>query len=97
MKNTAPRPVTGPIRRQINKLAHSHGLQHETRLRDAMLKQVQAARDGGATFDELANLVDNVQTMDDLAAMTSTPEQQRAWAELVAGLPTVAQAFAKCA
>lgn len=53
----APRPLAGPLRARINRLAHSHALQHETRLKALLLEQVQTARDGGASFDELAALV----------------------------------------
>ena len=53
----APRPLTGPLRARINRLAHMQGLQHEMHLKALLLKQVQAARDGGASFDELAALV----------------------------------------
>lgn len=58
MKQTqAPRPLTGPLRARINRLAHSQALQHETRLKASLLAQVQIARDGGASFDELAAMV----------------------------------------
>ena len=53
----APRPLTGPLRARINGLAHANALQHETRLRASLIKQVQTARDDGASFDELAALV----------------------------------------
>jgi hypothetical protein len=53
----APRPLAGPLRARINRLAHSQAAQHETRLKALLLKQVQAARDSGASFDELAALV----------------------------------------
>jgi predicted ATPase with chaperone activity len=49
--------LSGPLRSRINRLAHAHALQHETRLKASLLEQVQAARDGGASFDELAALV----------------------------------------
>ena len=58
MKQTqAQRPLAGPLRARINRLAHAHALQHETRLKASLLEQVQSARDGGASFDELAALV----------------------------------------
>ena len=57
----APRPLAGPLRARINRLAHSHALQHETRLRAALLQQVQTARDRGASFEELAALVDKME------------------------------------
>ena len=51
------RPLTGPLWARINRLAHTQALQHETRLKASHLEQVQTARDGGASFDELAALV----------------------------------------
>ncbi len=53
----AQRPLAGPLRARINRLAHSHALHHETRLKALLLEQVQTARDGGASFAELAALV----------------------------------------
>lgn len=53
----APRSLAGPLRTRINRLAHSHALQHEERMKASLLEQVQAARDGGASFDELAAMV----------------------------------------
>lgn len=54
----AQRPLAGPLRARINRLAHSHALHHEARLKASLLEQVQRARDGGASFAELAALVD---------------------------------------
>ena len=56
-----PRPLTGPLRALINRLAHAQALHHETRLKASLLEQVQTARDGGASFDELAALVANLE------------------------------------
>ena len=49
--------IAGPLRARINKLAHAQGLTHEARQKAAMLAQVQTARDVGARYDELAELV----------------------------------------
>lgn len=57
----APRPLAGPLRARINRLAHSHALHHETRLKASLLEQVQTARDDGASFEELAALVDKME------------------------------------
>ena len=54
------RPLTGALRVRINRLAHAQALQHETHLKALLLEQVQAARDGGASFAELAALVDRL-------------------------------------
>jgi len=81
MKKTVPtRPITGPLRQRINKLAHKHGLDAETRLRAALLQKIQAERDAGAD-----SLLGEVHTMAEFYAATTTPEQARAWADLVAG------------
>jgi len=45
------------LTRSDKRLAHAQALHHEARLKASLLKQVQAARDGGASFDELAALV----------------------------------------
>ena len=52
-----PRRLAGPLRARINRLAHAHALHHETSLKASLLDQVQTARDGGASFAELAALV----------------------------------------
>ena len=57
----APRPLAGPLRARINRLAHSQALQHETRLKALLLEQVQTARDGGGSFADLAALVDSME------------------------------------
>ena len=54
----AQRPLAGLLRARINRLAHSHALHHEARLKASLLEQVQSARDSGASFAELAALVD---------------------------------------
>ena len=53
----AQRPLAGPLRARINKLAHLRALQHEIRLKASLFDRVQTARDGGASFNELAALV----------------------------------------
>ncbi len=53
----APRPLSGPLRARINRLAHARGLLHEMRQKALLLAQVQTARDAGAKFDDLDKLV----------------------------------------
>ena len=55
------RPLAGPLRARINRLAHAQALQHETRLKASLLEQIQSARDSGASFAELAALVANLE------------------------------------
>ena len=57
----AQRPLAGPLRTRINRLAHAQALQHETRLKASLLEQVQSARDSGASFVELAAMVANLE------------------------------------
>ena len=53
----AQRPLAGPLRARINRLAHSQALQHEIRLKVGLIEQVQSARNAGASFAELSALV----------------------------------------
>ena len=57
----APKPLRGPLMARINRLAHAHAIRQEPRLRAALLEQVQTARDSGASFEELAALVDKME------------------------------------
>ena len=62
MKQTqAQRPLAGPLRARINRLAHAHALHHETCLKALLLEQVQSSRDDGASFDELAAMVSKLE------------------------------------
>ena len=51
------RPLAGPLRARINRLAHEQALQHEIRLKASLFNRVQTARDSGASFNELAAMV----------------------------------------
>ena len=55
------KPLTGPLRARINRLAHAQALHHETSLKASLLEQVHAARDDGASFDELAAMVSRLE------------------------------------
>ena len=55
------RPLTGLLRARINRLAHSQALHYETRVKALLLEEVQTARDAGASFDDLAALVDRLE------------------------------------
>ena len=55
------RPLAGPLRARINKLAHSQALQNEIRLKTSLTEQVKSARNDGASFVELSALVDNLE------------------------------------
>jgi hypothetical protein len=50
-----------PLRCLINQQAHAKALQYEAHLRDSWLAQLQAARESGASFGELAELVDRLE------------------------------------
>ena len=69
-----PRPLTGPLRARINRLAHAQALHHETRLKASLLAQVQTARDGGASFDELAALVGKLEAASLAVPGVKSPE-----------------------
>ena len=57
----AQRPLAGPLRARINKLAHTQALLHEIRLKTSLTEQVKSARNDGASFVELSALVDNLE------------------------------------
>jgi hypothetical protein len=50
-------PVGGPLRRRINRLAHTIAQRAESRLRAGMLATLSEAREAGADHTELAALV----------------------------------------
>jgi hypothetical protein len=58
----AQTPLTGPLRVRINRLAHTHAVLHEMRLKASWLEQVEAARDSGASFAEMAAMVAQLET-----------------------------------
>lgn len=51
------RPISGPLRRRINRLAHAIGQREEARWRAAMLAEEEAARTAGAGQAELIAMV----------------------------------------
>jgi hypothetical protein len=56
-KKPTTKPLGGPLRTRLNKLAHKQAQTHETALKAALMNQVQQARDSGLGFDELSALV----------------------------------------
>ena len=59
---TTSKALTDPLRGRINRYAHAQGIQHENTLRAALTTQVQQARDAGATYDELAAMVNRMES-----------------------------------
>jgi hypothetical protein len=55
------KPLSGPLRARLNKLAHMRAQTHETALRAALVAQVQQARDTGQSNDQLSALVDRLE------------------------------------
>lgn len=51
-------PIAAPLRQRINRAAHEQGHTHELTLRADWLAKVQTARDAGATFAELNQMLD---------------------------------------
>jgi hypothetical protein len=60
-KTATLKPLNGPLRVRLNKLAHMQAQAHETALRAALVAQVQQARDAGLGFDELSAMVDGLE------------------------------------
>lgn len=60
-QDTNPKPLYGPIRKKINRLAHEQGLKRENALRASLLAQVEHARNQGATFAQLIAMVQEIE------------------------------------
>lgn len=54
-------PITGPLRSQINRLAHTLAQQHEMRLKADLMRRVETARSEGASYSELVALLERVE------------------------------------
>lgn len=52
----------GPLRARLNRLAHAKGLAHAAAYLVAVTGQVQAAREAGAEYDELDELVSRLES-----------------------------------
>lgn len=63
IQTPTPKPLNGPLRSRINRLAHAHALHHEAALRAALLAQVQTARNCGASLDQLAAMVEGLEAV----------------------------------
>lgn len=51
--NAVPRPLSGPLRSRLNKLAHVRGQRHEAALRTSMQSQLEQARANGESLQQL--------------------------------------------
>jgi hypothetical protein len=51
-----------PLRCRINQLSHLRAVQYEAALRDSLLAAILAARESGATFAQLCELLDGLET-----------------------------------
>lgn len=59
---TRPRmPITGPLRAEINRLAHRLAQAEENRIRADLTRRVEAARADGAGFAELVGLLESIE------------------------------------
>ncbi|MES2979815.1 MAG: hypothetical protein V4731_15445 [Pseudomonadota bacterium] len=58
MQTPTPRPLAGPLRSRINQLAHLSAIEHEGRIRAALLEQFTKARDEGATYEQLCAMAE---------------------------------------
>jgi hypothetical protein len=58
----APKPLPAALRARINRAAHAAGLRYAATTLATMLAQLERTRDAGATFDQLATLVDRLES-----------------------------------
>ena len=61
-QDATPKPLSGPLRSRINKLAHAQGLHHESALRATMQSQLEHARDAGESFAQLCERMARFET-----------------------------------
>lgn len=54
-------PITGPLRAEINRLAHRLAQAEENRIRADLTRRVEAARAEGAGFAELVGLLESIE------------------------------------
>ena len=58
---TTPRPLRGPLKSLINRLAHTQALLYGAAQKALMLAKVQAGRAAGASFVELEGMVSKME------------------------------------
>jgi hypothetical protein len=60
-KKPTTKPLGGPLRTRVNKLAHQQAQTHETVLRAALVAKVQQARDAGQSYDQLSEMLSRLE------------------------------------
>jgi hypothetical protein len=59
--------LTKPLQSRINRLAHRQALQHEQRIKTELMERLQNARKGGASFEVLTRLLDDLEGLPSVA------------------------------
>jgi hypothetical protein len=56
-------PLTKPLQSRINRLAHRFASQQEQIIKSELQGQLQTARKGGASFDDLTRMLDELEAV----------------------------------
>ena len=56
-------PLTKPLQTRVNRLAHRFATQQEPRIKSELIERLQTARKGGASFDDLTRMLDELETV----------------------------------
>jgi|GEM_PF-4861364 len=56
------KPLTKPLQTRVNRLAHRFAAQQESRIKSELLERLRAAREAGATLDDLSKLLDAMES-----------------------------------
>lgn len=56
-------PLTKPLQTRVNRLAHRIATQQEPRIKYELIERLQTARKGGASFDDLTRMLDELETV----------------------------------
>lgn len=54
-------PLTKPLQTRINRLAHRIAMQHEPLIKSELLERLRIAREAGASVQDLARLLDDIE------------------------------------
>lgn len=55
--------LTKPLQTRVNRLAHRIATQQEPRIKSELIERLQTACKGGASFDDLTRMLDELETV----------------------------------
>lgn len=55
------KPIPKPLQSRVNRLAHRIAIHHEPRIKSELLERLRSAREAGASVEDLARLLDDIE------------------------------------